>query len=34
MDAVRHMGELSVGRLLVRTPLPAIAGFLANALYQ
>ena len=34
MDAVRHMGELSVGRLLVRYSLPAIAGFLANALYQ
>jgi putative MATE family efflux protein len=34
MDAVKHMGELSVGRLLVRYSLPAIAGFLANALYQ
>jgi putative MATE family efflux protein len=34
MDAVRHMGELSIGRLLVRYSLPAIAGFLANALYQ
>ena len=28
------MGEQSVGRLLVRYSLPAIAGFLANALYQ
>ncbi len=28
------MGELSIGRLLVRYSLPAIAGFLANALYQ
>ena len=34
MDAVRHMGELSIGRLLLRYSLPAIAGFLANALYQ
>ena len=34
MDAVRHMGELSIGRLLVRYSLPAIAGFLANALYH
>jgi putative MATE family efflux protein len=34
MDAVRHMGEQSLGRLLVRYSLPAIAGFLANALYQ
>jgi putative MATE family efflux protein len=28
------MGELSIGRLLLRYSLPAIAGFLANALYQ
>jgi len=28
------MGELPVGRLLARYSLPAIAGFLANALYQ
>ncbi len=28
------MGEQPVGRLLVRYSLPAIAGFLANALYQ
>lgn len=28
------MGELPVGRLLLRYSLPAIAGFLANALYQ
>jgi putative MATE family efflux protein len=34
MDQVRHMGEQPVGRLLVRYSLPAIAGFLANALYQ
>jgi putative MATE family efflux protein len=34
MDAVKHMGEQSIGRLLVRYSLPAIAGFLANALYQ
>ena len=34
MDAVRHMGELSIGRLLVRYSLPAIVGFLANALYH
>ena len=34
MDAVRHMGEQSIGRLLLRYSLPAIAGFLANALYQ
>jgi putative MATE family efflux protein len=34
MDAVKHMGEQSVGRLLARYSLPAIAGFLANALYQ
>lgn len=34
MDKVRHMGELPVGRLLVRYSLPAIAGFVANALYQ
>jgi putative MATE family efflux protein len=34
MDKVRHMGEQPVGRLLARYSLPAIAGFLANALYQ
>ena len=34
MDKVRHMGELPVGRLLARYSLPAIAGFLASALYQ
>jgi len=34
MDPIRHMGELPVGRLLARYSLPAIAGFLANALYQ
>jgi putative MATE family efflux protein len=34
MDAVKHMGELSPGRLLARYSLPAILGFLANALYQ
>jgi putative MATE family efflux protein len=34
MEAIRHMGEQSIGRLLVRYSLPAIAGFLANALYQ
>jgi Na+-driven multidrug efflux pump len=34
MEAVRHMGEQPIGRLLVRYSLPAIAGFLANALYQ
>jgi putative MATE family efflux protein len=34
MDAVKHMGEQSIGRLLLRYSLPAIAGFLANALYQ
>lgn len=28
------MGELSIGRLLARYSLPAIAGYLANALYQ
>jgi len=34
MDAVKHMGEQSIGRLLLRYSLPAIAGFLSNALYQ
>lgn len=34
MDAVKHMGEQSIGRLLLRYSLPSIAGFLANALYQ
>lgn len=34
MEAVKHMGEAPVGKLLVRYSLPAIAGFLANALYQ
>jgi Na+-driven multidrug efflux pump len=34
MEAVKHMGEQSVGRLLVRYSLPAIAGYLANALYM
>ena len=34
MDAVKHMGEQSIGRLLLRYSLPAIAGFLANALCQ
>jgi putative MATE family efflux protein len=34
MNAVSHMGEHSIGRLLVRYSLPAIAGFLASALYQ
>jgi putative MATE family efflux protein len=34
MDAVKHMGEQSIGRLLLRYSLPAIAGFVANALYQ
>jgi putative MATE family efflux protein len=34
MEVIRHMGEQSIGRLLVRYSLPAIAGFLANALYQ
>jgi Na+-driven multidrug efflux pump len=34
MDAVKHMGEQSIDRLLLRYSLPAIAGFLANALYQ
>ncbi len=34
MEAVKHMGELPVGRLLVRYSLPAIAGFMANALYM
>lgn len=34
MDAVKHMGELPIGKLLARYSLPAIAGFLANALYQ
>jgi putative MATE family efflux protein len=34
MEAVQHMGELPVGRLLLRYSLPAIAGYLANALYM
>jgi putative MATE family efflux protein len=34
MNAVSHMGEHAIGRLLVRYSLPAIAGFLASALYQ
>jgi putative MATE family efflux protein len=34
MDSVKHIGEQPIGRLLVRYSLPAIAGFLANALYQ
>jgi putative MATE family efflux protein len=34
MDAVKHMGELPVGRLLARYSVPAILGFVANALYQ
>src|SRR5512140_510980 len=34
MEAVRHMGELPVGRLLARYSLPAIAGFWASALYM
>src|SRR5512138_3146762 len=34
MEAVKHMGELPVGRLLARYSLPAIAGFWANALYM
>jgi putative MATE family efflux protein len=34
MEAVKHMGELPAGRLLVRYSLPAIAGYLANALYM
>jgi putative MATE family efflux protein len=34
MEAVKHMGEQSVGRLLLRYSLPAIGGFLANALYM
>jgi Na+-driven multidrug efflux pump len=34
MDAVKHMGEQPIGRLLLRYSLPAIAGFLANALCQ
>jgi len=34
MDAIKHMGEQSINRLLIRYSLPAIAGFLANALYQ
>src|SRR5512142_1772717 len=34
MDNTRHIAEQPIGRLLVRYSLPAIAGFLANALYQ
>jgi putative MATE family efflux protein len=34
MNAVSHMGEHSIGRLLLRYSLPAIAGFMASALYQ
>jgi putative MATE family efflux protein len=34
MNAVSHMGEHAIGRLLIRYSLPAIAGFLASALYQ
>ena len=34
MEAVKHMGEQSIGRLLIRYSVPAIAGFVANALYQ
>jgi putative MATE family efflux protein len=34
MDSTRHIAEQPIGRLLLRYSLPAIAGFLANALYQ
>lgn len=34
MESVKHMGEEPIGKLLLRYSLPAIAGFLANALYQ
>jgi putative MATE family efflux protein len=34
MDNTRHIAEQPIGRLLIRYSLPAIAGFLANALYQ
>jgi len=34
MDSVRHQGTAPVGKLLLQYSLPAIAGFLANALYQ
>lgn len=34
MDSVRHQGSAPVGKLLLQYSLPAIAGFLANALYQ
>ena len=34
MKAVQHMGSLPVGKLLIRYSIPAIIGFVANALYQ
>lgn len=34
MDSVRLQGEQAIGRLLWKYSLPAIMGFLANALYQ
>jgi len=34
MDSVRHQGTAPIGKLLVQYSLPAVAGFLANALYQ
>jgi len=34
MDSVHHQGSQAVSRLLLKYSLPAIAGFLANALYQ
>jgi putative MATE family efflux protein len=34
MDAVKHMGEEPVGRLLWRYSIPAIAGFVAHGSYQ
>lgn len=34
MESMKHIGEQPIGRLLIRYSLPAIAGFLANALYQ
>lgn len=34
MNSTRHIAEQPIGRLLIRYSLPAIAGFLANALYQ
>jgi len=34
MDSVQRQGTDSIGKLLLQYSLPAVGGFLANALYQ